>query len=78
MSEPTIPTLEDIHEAARTIWAEIEDGLSNLDPWNPYDQVLVAGANLIVEATAAGLGPEDVFRLIRENARTETEAGGYL
>lgn len=79
MSEPTIPTLDDVFEAARTIWDEVQMGLTNLDPFDPYDQVLVAGANIIVEATAAGLGPEDVFRLIRENARdTEyDEAGGF-
>lgn len=73
-----IPTHDDLVEVAHLV---INDGVQGgqLNPFDPMAQVLVAGANVILAATDAGLTPEDVFNLIRDNARTTAygEAGGF-
>lgn len=42
-----------------------------LDHTDPMNQVLVAGAHIVLAARDANLSPEDVFRIIRENAKPE-------
>lgn len=42
-----------------------------LDPNDPMNQVLVAGAQVILAARDANLEPQDVFDLIARNAKPE-------
>lgn len=42
-----------------------------LDPSDPMNQVLVAGAHVVLAARDANLEPQDVFDLIRANAKPE-------
>lgn len=66
---------EEVVAFARIVM-EVGVGKQQLDPANPASQVLVAGASVIVAATDAGLGPDDVFDLIRDNAKPVPAAVG--
>lgn len=87
MSDVIVPTQEQVCAEAQSI---INEGVigQGLDPTDARNQILVAGAAVVLAAVEAGLTPGDVLALIQyagkfrdasgEQPQPENEARGYL
>lgn len=62
-----LPSAEQVLEAAQKVWLTGALG-GNLDPRDPQNQVLVAGATVILASAGAGLSPDEVLTLIVQEA----------